>query len=38
MQRKKTSGEDSLRKTRGRSSGVNPDVYDIPEEIFRKLF
>ena len=37
MQRKKTSGEDSLRKTRGRS-GVNLDVSDIPEEIFRKLF
>lgn len=37
MQRKRTSGEDSLRKTHGRS-GVNQDFSDIPEETFRKLF
>lgn len=37
MQRKRTSGEDSLRKTHGRS-GVNQDFSDIPEEIFRILF
>ena len=37
MQRKRTSGEDSLRKTHGRS-GVNQDFSDIPEEIFRITF